>query len=73
MFYDYFALISQIVQSEVLASQPSLSLLYTRFDDDSIEALQNANQVLLDTVHQYRDSKEIIFDLDSTHADTYGA
>ncbi len=32
-----------------------------------------ANQALLDRVHRVRQSKALIFDLDSTHADTYGS
>ncbi|MDV2887442.1 transposase, partial [Alkalihalophilus pseudofirmus] len=42
------------------------------FDHKSIEQLNQANQELLDKVHQIRDSKALIIDLDSTHADTYG-
>jgi hypothetical protein len=34
--------------------------------------LEHANQELLDKVHKFRDSKALIFDLDSTHLDTYG-
>ncbi len=63
---------TQIVDSDVLASQPSLSRLYPRFDDQSIKQLNKANQEILDKVHQFRGSKALIFDLDSTHSDTYG-
>ncbi|WP_373893951.1 IS1380 family transposase [Virgibacillus sp. CBA3643] len=63
---------TQIVGTDALASQPSLSRLFPRFDDQSIEQLNQANQELLDKVHQFRESKALIFDLDSTHADTYG-
>lgn len=62
----------QIIGTDALASQPSLSRLYPRFDHDTISQLNQANQELMDKVHQYRESKSIIFDLDSTHADTYG-
>ncbi len=34
--------------------------------------MNQANQEILDKIHQCRGSKSIIFDLDSTHADTYG-
>ncbi len=37
-----------------------------------MEQLSQANQELMDKVHQYKDSKALIFDLDSTHSDTYG-
>lgn len=63
---------TQIVDTNALASQPSLSRLFPRFDNQSIKQLNQANQELLDNVHQFRDSKAIILDLDSTHADTYG-
>ena len=63
---------TQIIGTDALASQPSLSRFYTRFDSQSIEQLNRANQELLDKVHQFRASNSIIFDLDSTHADTFG-
>src|SRR5699024_3751552 len=37
-----------------------------------MESLNQANQKLLDRVHHHRKSDALIFDLDSTHADTYG-
>ena len=63
---------TQIIGTPALASQPSLSRFFRRFDQTSIEQLEQANQVLLDKVHSFRDSKALIFDLDSTHSDTYG-
>jgi len=63
---------TQIIGTDALASQPSLSRFFTRFDSQSVEQLNQANQDLLDKVHQYRDSEALIIDLDSTHADTYG-
>lgn len=42
---------TQVVGSDALASQPSLSRLYPRFDNQSIEQLNEANQELLDKVH----------------------
>jgi len=63
---------TQVVETEALASQPSLSRLFPRFDSESLEQLNQANQELLDKIHSYRDAKSIILDLDSTHADTYG-
>ncbi len=62
----------QIIGTDVLASQPSLSRLFPRFDDESMEQINQANQELLDKVHQYRESEALIIDLDSTHADTHG-
>lgn len=63
---------TQIIDTEALASQPSLSRFYRRFDSQAMKGINQANQELLDKVHQHRESKAIIFDLDSTHADTYG-
>jgi hypothetical protein len=63
---------TQIIGTDALASQPSLSRFFTRFDSESMEQLNQANQELLDKVHTFRESKALIFDLDSTHADTYG-
>lgn len=63
---------NQVIGTDALASQPSLSRFFARFDPKAIEQLNQANQELLDKMHQYRESKALIIDLDSTHADTYG-
>ena len=63
---------TQVLSTPTLASQPSLSRFWERFDAKSIAQLNQANQELLDKVQRCRKSKAIIFDLDSTHADTYG-
>ncbi|WP_040203110.1 IS1380 family transposase [Neobacillus jeddahensis] len=63
---------TQILGTPALASQPSLSRFFKRFDQTSIKQLELANRELLNKVHQFRDSKALIFDLDSTHSDTYG-
>lgn len=63
---------TQILGTPALASQPSLSRFFRRFDQQSIKQLEQANQELVDKVHQFRKSKALIFDLDSTHSDTYG-
>lgn len=63
---------TQIIGTDALASQPSLSRFFGRFDDASMAQLNRANQEMLDKVHGHRQSKAVIFDLDSTHADTYG-
>lgn len=64
---------TQIVNAPALASQPSLSRFFKRFDEQSLDQLQAANQALLDRVHQARQAETLIYDLDSTHADTYGS
>lgn len=63
---------TQIIGTPALASQPSLSRIFKRFDQTSIKQLELANQKLLNKVHKFRDTKALIFDLDSTHSDTYG-
>lgn len=63
---------TQIVGTDALASQPSLSRFFGRFNQSTIEQLNSANQELIDKIHQTRESKALIFDLDSTHSDTYG-
>ncbi|MFD2618759.1 IS1380 family transposase, partial [Terrilactibacillus laevilacticus] len=63
---------THMLGTPALASQPSLSRFFKRFDRQSIEQLERANQALLDKVHTFRESKTLIFDLDSTHSDTYG-
>lgn len=63
---------TQVLNTSALASQPSLSRFFKRFDDQSLDQLQTANQALLDKVHHIRQSETLLFDLDSTHSDTYG-
>lgn len=63
---------TQMIGTPALASQPSLSRFFKRFDQTSIEQLEQVNQEMLDKVHPFRDSNALIFDLDSTHSDTYG-
>lgn len=63
---------TQVLGTPALASQPSLSRFFKRFDAQALDQLQAANQELLDRVHHVRQSETLIFDLDSTHADTYG-
>ncbi|WP_262393671.1 IS1380 family transposase [Sporolactobacillus inulinus] len=63
---------TQVVESPTLASQPTLSRFYYRFDQNTLDQLAVANQKLLDKVHRYRKSRTLIIDLDSTHVDTYG-
>jgi hypothetical protein len=63
---------TQIIGTPALASQPSLSRFYTRFDQESLNYLNQANQELLDRIHSFRKSQALFIDLDSTHSDTYG-
>lgn len=63
---------TQVIGTPALASQPSLSRFYSRFDEKSLELLNQANQELLDKIHSFRKSDTLLIDLDSTHSDTYG-
>ncbi|RIJ62797.1 IS1380 family transposase [Rummeliibacillus sp. POC4] len=63
---------TQIIGTPALASQPTLSRFYTRFDEVSLDQMNLANQELLDKIHIFRKSRALFIDLDSTHSDTYG-
>lgn len=63
---------TQVLEKGSLASQSSLSRLYNRINENTFTSLEQANQELLDNIHQVRKSENLIIDLDSTHADTYG-
>lgn len=63
---------TQVLGIPALASQPSLSRFYKRFDTQALEQLQQGNQELLDRVQDSRQSNALIFDVDSTHSDTHG-
>ena len=62
----------EVLGVPALASQPSLSRFFKCFDQESLDQLQQANHVLLDRVHRVRQATALIFDLDSTHSDTFG-
>lgn len=63
---------TQVLGIPALASQPSLSRFFKRFDTQALDQLQVANQELLDRVHRIRKTDTLLIDLDSSHADTYG-
>ncbi len=54
---------TQVLGKSSLASQPSLSQFFKRFDTQALSQLQAANQALLDRVYHARQSKALIFDL----------
>src|SRR5699024_7165189 len=62
----------EIIGTDALASQHSLSRIFNLFDETSVEQLYQANQERLDKMLVHRGSESLILDLDSTHADTYG-
>ena len=55
-----------------LASQASLSRFWDRISEKNISQLQDLNQPMIDKVRLASNTTEMIFDLDSTHSDTYG-
>lgn len=63
---------TRVLDKPALASQPSLSRLFKRMDSQGVEQLEMANRALLDRIHQYRGTTELVLDLDSSYAETYG-
>lgn len=62
---------TEVIGTKAVTFQPSLSRLFNRLDETSIDQLNQAYQELLDKVHAHRGNESLIIDLDSTHADTY--
>lgn len=65
-------LFKTILNKEALASQPTISRLNNKLDIETMKQLQQANFNLQDKVYELKPPEEIIFDLDSTHSETYG-
>ena len=61
-----------VLDKSSLASQASLSRFWDRISEENISQLQDLNQSMIDKVRLARNTIEMIFDLDSTHSDTYG-
>ena len=61
-----------ILDKSRLASQSSISRFWDRISEENISQLQDLNQAMIDKVRSARNTTEMIFDLDSTHSDTYG-
>ena len=61
-----------VLDKSNLASQASLSRFWDRISEENISQLQELNQAMIDKVRLARNTTEMIFDLDSTHSDTYG-
>lgn len=55
-----------------LASQSSISRFWDRISTENIGQLQKVNQLPIDKARTIRNTNEMIFDLDSTHSDTFG-
>ena len=61
-----------VLDKSKIASQASLSRFWDRISEENISQLQDLNQAMIDKVRLARNTTEMIFDLDSTHSDTYG-
>ncbi len=61
-----------LLAKEQLASQPSISRLWNRLSQENISQLQEVNQILINKTRAIRNTNEMIFNLDSTHSDTFG-
>src|SRR5699024_7759981 len=52
----------EIIGTDALASQPSLSRFFNRFDETSVEQLYQANQELLEKMLVHRGAESLILD-----------
>lgn len=61
-----------ILNKERLASQPTISRLNAKLDEDTLAQLQKVNEIMLDRAYKIEPRQHVIFDLDSTNFATYG-
>ncbi|MDN5323958.1 MAG: hypothetical protein PWQ67_2412 [Clostridia bacterium] len=61
-----------VLGKERLASQPTISRLNKKLDENTLEQLQKVNSIMLDRVYKIEPRQHVIFDLDSTNFATYG-
>lgn len=61
-----------IMGKDTLVSQSSISRFLGRLSDKNVNQLQELNQAFIDKARLVRNKNEMIFDLDSTHSDTFG-
>lgn len=61
-----------ILGKSSLASQPSLSRLHSRMDQDTLDSFEELHAKQLDTVYALERPNQIILDIDSTNFATYG-
>lgn len=62
----------QILESQQLASQPTLSRFLSRANSETVEALRQINLELVQTFLQVQNMKQFIVDVDSTHFTSHG-
>ena len=65
-------LITQLLNKTSLASQPTLSRFYHRLTKDTSKQFELINRKLLSQFYQVETPHHFIFDVDSTHFQTYG-
>lgn len=63
---------TEILQKEVLASQPTLSRFWNRMDEDTLKQLDIIDQAMRDAIYNIKRPDFMLFDLDSTLLNTYG-
>ena len=64
-------LVTQLLNKTSLASQPTLSRFYHRLTKDTSKQFELINQKLLSQFYQVETPHHFIFDVDSTHFQTY--
>ncbi len=62
----------RIFSKERLASQPTISRLNSKVDEETVDQFQQAIQCLFDRVQQVKPSDGFIFDIDSANFETTG-
>lgn len=62
-----------ILEKETLASQPTISRFFNRMDESTLEQFDQIEQKMRDIVYAIQSPQHMVFDLDSTLLQTYGA
>ena len=62
----------EILQTDRLASQPTISRFWNRMDETTLGQLSEINSRMRDTIYSIKHSEHMLFDLDSTLLNTYG-
>ena len=61
-----------ILEKDTLASQPTLSRLFNRMDQDTLDQLNQIIRELRKVIYSIKKPEFMLFDIDSTLLDTYG-
>lgn len=65
-------LLTTLLEKDALASQPTLSRFAHRLTKTTSKQFEQVNEKVLDTYYQLETPEHFIFDVDSTHFQTYG-